>query len=126
MCLMTHTTELSLEEDLEVVSASQVTQQLKKAEGPALHSTLSGNLNSGHKHKNPHFIYTIRMHTLVLNGKDEINSPKICFAFFVKSHTFSLLENQQIVRHNFIQRPYIIFMFSQETFLYTLGMGRRL
>ena len=58
MCLMTHTTELSLEEDLEVVSASQVAQQLKKAEGPALYSTLSGNLNSGHKHKKNHILWT--------------------------------------------------------------------
>ena len=84
MCLMTHTTELSLEEDLEVVSASQVAQQLKKAEGPALYSTLSGNLNSGHKHKKKsHFMDTIRMFELVLNGADEINGPKICFYIFL-------------------------------------------
>lgn len=45
-----HTAELFLEEDLEVVSASQVAQQLEKAEGPALYSHLSGDINSGHKH----------------------------------------------------------------------------
>lgn len=45
-----HTTELLLEEDLEVVSASQVTQQLEKAEGPALYTHFGGSINSAHKH----------------------------------------------------------------------------
>lgn len=42
------TTELFFEEDLEVVPASQVTQQLKETEGPALDSHLSRDVNSGH------------------------------------------------------------------------------
>lgn len=44
-----HTAELFLEEDLEVISTSQVAQQLEQAEGPALYSHLSGDFDSGHK-----------------------------------------------------------------------------
>lgn len=49
-----HTAELFLEEDLEVVAASQVTQQLEKAEGPALYSHLGGDVDSGHKCSESH------------------------------------------------------------------------
>lgn len=45
-----HTTELLFKEDLKVISASQVTQQFEKAEGPALYTHFGGNIDSAHKH----------------------------------------------------------------------------
>lgn len=47
--LQPRTAELLLQEDLEIVSASQVRQELKQAEGPALHSHFSGNVHAGSK-----------------------------------------------------------------------------